>query len=559
MQDNEVMVGDIERLYQEQQIHELKLNDVDIPISPEESHLQEKSKNVLLSQAFWNKIFTIISEAKVNITKDDLPKAVKFLAKSEQKEGPNTKEVLLSKAEISDDVFKEFKDKHDQFLDVLPLKISESAYKKGTRGVVMVGGGRFSWLSYLSLIALRETGSQLPVEIVMPKLQDYERELEFCNTILPKLKATCVVLHETLGDEIMEKWSSNFANYQFKSLSLLMSSFEQVLLLDSDNIILSNPDSIFETKLFKYYGMITWPDYWKRTISPKYYQIAGIDVNERKRVRFNRFPLNVATSPGENVDHEDMNNVPFHDLEGAMPDLSTESGQLIIDKSSHGRTLLLALYYNMYGPRLYYKLFSLGEQGEGDKDTFVAAATVTHQKFYQVKSFIQTFGYLDSEGRFQGVAMGQKDPLTDYDKFQDKALKPIFNEESNPKSIPEQIDILQGVMDNDFSDNNGVPIFAIHCNYPKLDPLQLLDRDDLFDKEKNRLRYRLYGSMSYKKFITTSSGERKLAKIDFEHEQWTHMRSILCEEKLHFVHFDKHNMDDICKFINNQVEFLTAE
>ena len=43
----------------------------------------------------------------------------------------------------------------------------------------------------------------------------------------------------------------------------MVTSFEHILLLDSDNMIVSNPDEIFESKLYHQYGMITWPDYWK--------------------------------------------------------------------------------------------------------------------------------------------------------------------------------------------------------------------------------------------------------------------------------------------------------
>ncbi|KAK6459464.1 type II Golgi membrane protein [Scheffersomyces xylosifermentans] len=520
------------------------------------NEIQSGSDSLQNSHIYWSKIFDIIANAAVNISGADLPEAIRYIPKENQKQGPNTKEVLLSKAEISDEVFNEFKVKHDKVLAELPYKISETVYKKGTKGVVMVGGSRFSWLSYLSLIALRETGSQLPVEIVMPKIEDYEREQEFCNVILPKLKASCIVLNEVLGDEVMAKWQKKIANYQFKSLSLLVSSFEQILLLDSDNIILSNPDSIFESNLFKKYGMITWPDYWRRTISPKYYDIAGIQVNEKKRVRFNRFPLNAASTSSSNLAESEENNVPFHDLEGAIPDLSTESGQLIINKSTHGKTLLLSLYYNMFGPRLYYKLLSLGEQGEGDKDTFVAAAVVTNQKFYQLKSFIQTFGYVDDTG-FRGVAMGQKDPLSDYEMFNEKVVAPMQEEENKFKTIPQQIEILERTMNNEFGERSRSPIFTIHCNYPKLDPLQLLDRDDLYDKEKKRIRYRLYGSLTYKKWVTTATGERKLTKVDFELEQWIHMKSILCEEKVHFVFFKDRDMTELCEFINNQVTWLT--
>ena len=56
--------------------------------------------------------------------------------------------------------------------------------------------------------------------------------------------------------------------------------------------------------------------------------------------------------------------------------------------------MLMTLYYNIFGPEIYYKLFSLGALGEGDKDTFAAAALACGEKYYQVASSIRTLGYL---------------------------------------------------------------------------------------------------------------------------------------------------------------------
>lgn len=499
---------------------------------------------------FWNSIFTILNKNRLDIAEDKIDSAIQYIDKSQQREG-NSKDALLSKAYISEDVFNEFKNKHEQLLNELPPTLSDSTFKANTDGIVLVGGGRFSWLSYLSLLALREAGSKLPVEIMMPTYNDYEKEQEYCTVLLPKLNAACVVVPDSLGPEVMLSWSTRFKSYQFKSLSLMTSSFQNIFLLDSDNIVLDNPDPLFNSDLFKDNGMIMWPDYWQRTISPVFYDIAGVNVNEKKRVRFNRFPLST-TEDKENLGDEESKSVPYHDLEGSIPNLSTESGQFLINKATHGRTLLLSLYYNIYGPKLFYKLFSLGEQGEGDKDTFVAAATVLKQKFYQLKSFIKTLGYADENGKYQGVAMGQKNPIKDYELYHDKVLEPLRSAENKHKSIKDQIEILEEIMKNSFDSNNDNPVFALHCNYPKLDPLDLISRDNIYDKGKNQLKYRLYGGFSYKK-----PGEGNDIKIDFELQQWKTIQKVLCKDKLYFRHFEKMDKGQLCKFIKNQVKLLS--
>lgn len=504
---------------------------------------------------FWNSVFSVLDNNALNIS--DADHAIQYIDKSKQKGGKNTKDNFLSKAYISEEVYHELKEKHDNIMNQLPAGLADITFKKDTTGIVFVGGGRYSWLSYLSLVALREAGSKLPVEIMMPKFSDYEREIEFCNEILPTMNAACVVIPDVLGATVMLNWSKKLRNYQFKSLAIITSSFQNVLLLDSDNIVVSNPDKIFSSPLYKKYGMITWPDYWERTISPVFYDIANVEVNEKKRVRYNRFPLNVPATDSSNLDPSEIESVPFHDLEGTIPSLSTESGQLFVDKASHGKTLLMALYYNIYGPKLYYKLFSLGEQGEGDKDTFVAAATVVKQKFYQVKSYIKTFGYVDSNQKFQGVAMGQKDPLGDVELFNEKFVNGYNS--GTPKPIKEQVADLRKILKETFDSNNEVPLFAIHCNYPKLDPLDLIGREDLYDKEKNKIKYRLYGNLKYSKEIQGAGAVTTTTKVDFEAEQWKAIHKILCERKIFFVHFEKHEVTKLCAFIKNQVSWLTEK
>lgn len=505
--------------------------------------------NKIKAQIFWNNLFETISKNSLDLTKDEINNAITYTRDSERKE-TYTRDVLLSKATISDKAYNEFKTKHKRLLQEIPSEIPTTAYKPGSNGIVFVGGGRYSWLSYLSLLGLRETGSKLPVEIIMPKYVDYEEEIEFCNEILPKLNAKCVIIPDIFGPSVMAKWNNKIKSYQFKSLALMVSSFQNVLLLDSDNIVIENPDPFFNSDLFHKYGMITWPDYWRRTISPHFYDIAGVSVNEKKRVRYDRLPIGYDKS-GNNLEENGQDSVPFHDLDGTVPNLSTESGQLFINKVSHGKTLLLSLYYNLYGPELYYKLFSLGELGEGDKDTFAAAATVLKQNFYQLKSSIKGIGHYEKDDHFQGKAMAQKNPLKDYDILNEKVLIPLIQQENNKMPLNEREQYAKNVIKNHFTSNNDNPIFAMHCHYPKLDPADIMQRSSIYDKEEKRLHYRMYKGFSF---------ERNLSKnnitIDFELTQWTNMQKTLCIEKLYFRHFG-HDTQELCEFINNQVKWLS--
>ena len=511
----------------------------------EQNHANKKE-----AFAFWDKVFKIMNENRLKLTNAELDNAISY-NKVSGKSKINTKEALLSKATISEKAFKEFKEGHKGLLDELPSELPNTTYNLGSSGIVFVGGGKFSWLSYLSLLGLRDTGSKLPVEVVMPTYSDYKKEVEFCTEILPKLNASCVVIPEVFGALVMTKWNKKIKSYQFKSLALMVSSFENVLLLDSDNIVIENPDPFFDSDLFKEYGMITWPDYWRRTISPHFYNISGVEVNEKKRVRYDRLPIGYAESD-YNLLESEKDSVPFHDLDGAVPNVSTESGQLLISKLSHGKTLLLSLYYNLYGPKLYYKLFSLGELGEGDKDTFAAAATVLKRKFYQLKSSIKGIGHYDKDKHFQGKAMAQKNPLKDYEIFKEKVLEPLAEQENKAIPLNERVKNAKKIMKDQFTSNNDNPIFAMHCHYPKLDPADIMLRNSIYDKNEKRLNYRMYKGFSFER----TSSETQIT-IDFELAQWTNMQKALCIEKLYFRHFNKKDNTELCEFINNQVNWLS--
>ncbi|KAG7191435.1 uncharacterized protein KQ657_003482, partial [Scheffersomyces spartinae] len=388
----------------------------------------------------WSRVFGLMYVYGPRF--DNVDEAIKYTGK---KTKGQSKSELLSRADISPSTIDELHNKHKAFVDDL-LQIKPTyGYKKGTTGVVMIGGGRYSWLSYLSLLSLRETGCTLPVEVIIPKYSDYEKEMEFCYTILPHHNAKCVVVLEVLGPLVMMK--NEFHSYQYKGLALLVTSFQNVLMLDSDNMMVRNPESIFSSELFKKYGLITWPDYWKRTISPEFYKIALLKVDENKRVRFLRFPLALDhnTETEANVNPDEIENIPYAEFDGAIPNLSTESGQLFVNKDIHWHTILLLMYYNIHGPKLYYRLFSLGAQGEGDKETFTAAASVLGKKYYQVYTPVATLGYSEAKGKFQGVGMIQKDPLQDYEAFQTYISGPIKSGEMGKLLIPEQIEQLKEI------------------------------------------------------------------------------------------------------------------
>ncbi|KAL2871304.1 alpha-mannosyltransferase [Aspergillus lucknowensis] len=300
---------------------------------------------------------------------------------------------------------------HTKFVDAINTAAPDLHYVSNTRGIVSTAGGSYLPVLVISLRMLRRTGSTLPVEVFLA--DDDEHEPYICDVVLPSLNARCVVLSHVLDavPRLVE-----IEKYQFKLFAMLFSSFEEILFLDADSFPILQPESLFNNEPFKSRNMVTWPDFWASTVSSYYYEIAS----------------QPAPPPG------------------VRPRQSTESGEVLISKRTHAKTLLLSTYYNLWGPNYYYTLLTQGAAGEGDKETFVAAAIAINEPYYQVTEGIVAMGHR-TEGGLAGSAMVQFDPTEDY------ALRKSANGEGKTEASPPPRP------------------FFIHANFPKFDPATVFE------------------------------------------------------------------------------------
>ncbi|KAL4780559.1 mannosyltransferase putative-domain-containing protein [Aspergillus varians] len=306
------------------------------------------------------------------------------------------------------DEVEEMKNAHTKFVDSMGMMAAHLHYIPNTRGIISTAGGPYLPVLVISLRMLRRTGSELPVEVFLADADEYEPFI--CDVVLPTLNARCVVLSRIFdaAPKVME-----IEKYQFKLFAMLFSSFEEVLFLDADAFPILKPETLFTSEPFKARNMVTWPDFWASTVSSYYYEIAS----------------QPAPQPG------------------FRPRQSSESGEVLISKKTHAKTLLLSTYYNLWGPNYYYPLFSQGAAGEGDKETFVAAAIAVNEPYYQVTEGIVAMGHSNA-GRLAGSAMVQFDPAEDY----------ALHNSGEP------------------TETSGKPRpFFIHANFPKFDPATVFE------------------------------------------------------------------------------------
>ena len=336
------------------------------------------------------------------------------------------------------------------------------------RGIVTVAGGQYFPPALVTLRMLRKTGSNLPVQVYLQSQSEYEPEI--CESILPALNAECFVIESYLR----KKSPVKITHYQLKVMAILFSSFKEVVFLDADCIPLRDPQELLDSEPYKTKGLVTWPDYWINTEDAIFYKIAGMST----------FP------PG-------------------MPARSRESGQLLVNKDPHLTTLILAAYYNVYGPDYYYAIFSQGVSGMGDKETFLEAAVVLGLPYYAVKQRVGTLGYFQSNKEFKGGGMIQYHAGDDFAPHN-----------STKKPRP----------------------FFLHANVPKMNLGHLLDQPHLFDptiKLKNDelpKPIRIWGS---------KEDNVKSLTRDIEKEVWKELVSVGCQ--LQYVLKDWKNKAHLCE------------
>lgn len=313
---------------------------------------------------------------------------------------------------LSENQLHKLRDSHSEFITHLKSRDYDLPFQRTTRGIVTTAGGKYLPVSVVSIRMLRATGCQLPVEVFLNSWSEWDDQI--CGPIFSSINARCVVLEEIFNISSSEE-KPKIDKYQYKIMSIVFSSFEELLFIDSDSFPIYNPTDVFDSKPFRSTGLIRFPDFWFPSESAFFFDIAGLPL-----------PNNWEMS-------------------------GTESGELFYSKKKHLNSLLLAIYYNYYGPSFYYHLQSQGGPGEGDKETFLWSAVVFNEPFYSVKRKVDAVGYLTTAGEWRGSAMVQYDPVQDFavDELKDPSLQ--------------------------YEARTTIRPLFLHCNMPKIDPASVFD------------------------------------------------------------------------------------
>ena len=254
-----------------------------------------------------------------------------------------------------------------QFLsEQIPLFKYEDYGFRGC-GIVYTATGRTYKRALASIQLLRGYGCTLPVQIwyignELSKLQI--EEIHSHSNVHCKDIQIEQLLYPQLSDFKIGHAYGETRNYHIKTLVLLLTEFEQILYLDSDNMPLRDPQFLFDSKEFKETGALFWRDFWKFPSDNPLWQITGLPCED---------------------------------------EWEQESGQLVLDKKRAWKPLLMSMFFQK-NHEFYFKIIL------GDKDTYRFAWKVTETPYHMMQHHCGIGGRI-RQGRFCGHTMLQ--PGTD--------------------------------------------------------------------------------------------------------------------------------------------------
>lgn len=221
------------------------------------------------------------------------------------------------------------------------------------RGIVICAGGlRYFTCSWIAVKMLRSLGCQLPIEIWY-----------LGNELSEEIIRAFQVMNVTCRN-FLENGPVSLSGFMLKPLSIIKSSFREVLFLDADNICVGDPTSLFSAPAYLEHGAMFWPDYWRTDPHNPIWEIIG--------------------SSNFNIPEQ-------------------ESGQILINKEKCWDPLNLCLYFNTQSNHYYEILY-------GDKDTFKFAWMALNKPFHMIQQEVGTCGYITDDNRFYGTTMVQHTP-----------------------------------------------------------------------------------------------------------------------------------------------------
>eukprot|EP00041_Stephanoeca_diplocostata_P018706 m.394834 g.394834 ORF g.394834 m.394834 type:complete len:597 (-) comp21095_c0_seq1:316-2106(-) len=266
------------------------------------------------------------------------------------------------------------------------------------KGIVMSAGRRMYFTSaYVTIRALRDIHKcTLPIEVF------YNGMDELPSSAISHMESRYEVKFVDITQFPLAA-NINLKGYQMKAFSIFLSSFEEVLWLDSDNIPLEDPSFLFHTEAYTARGALFWQD-WCNMVSVRRetWEVFGVPTPE------------ASPQPRENK----TTVWPQRCAQGVHNEL--ETGQLLINKKQVWDALWMILYLNAHHTFFLKRLF------HGDKMTFHFGFQAVGRSYGLVSYVPGAMGIRadakGSPGYFCGNTMAQRHPTTGRPLFMHRTM-----------------------------------------------------------------------------------------------------------------------------------------
>mmetsp|Transcript_14356 Transcript_14356/g.43356 ORF Transcript_14356/g.43356 Transcript_14356/m.43356 type:complete len:597 (+) Transcript_14356:257-2047(+) len=213
------------------------------------------------------------------------------------------------------------------------------------RGIAILSGALPHIIStWVNIKLLRRTGCVLPVE------------LWFLESELPTPGLRRALESMGVAIRLLPAAVAGMSGFAMKGATLLLSGFEEVLFLDSDNVLVRDPSPLFVSAQYEESGAVLWPDYWASSVAPDLVAVLGLPSDAE------------------------------------LPAGSFESGQMLFHKRRQWNGLLLAAFMNVHAV-LYYELLS-NFMGKGDKESFAYALLAVGSSYTAVPTPVGSIGVM---------------------------------------------------------------------------------------------------------------------------------------------------------------------
>ena len=217
----------------------------------------------------------------------------------------------------------------DEFVASIP------AYPDGRfrgRGIVVCGGGaKYFPCAWVCIRMLRHVGCRLPIELWHVGASEMPRRL---RALVEPYGVRCVDAAAVRRRHPVRTLSG----WELKPFALLHCAWEQVLLLDADNVAVRDPAYLFDAAPFRRHGAVFWPDFDRLGPERAIWRICGVPYRDEPEV---------------------------------------ESGQVLLDKRRCWEPLQLTMHLNEHSD-FYY------DYVHGDKETFHMAWRMLGREYAMV-------------------------------------------------------------------------------------------------------------------------------------------------------------------------------